>query len=201
MNQNSDLPFKQPVLILVSGLAASGKTFIGQQIAANLGLPLISKDTIKETLYDALDLKSGYDSAMSRKLTAVTMTLMFRLAAVQLKLNRSCVIESTFHSKFSTPDILALSQSVSFYPIQVLCFADGAVIVERFKDRINSGQRHPAHLDAEAINDPGYLAKLASGRDEIMDIGGQVIEVNTTDFEKVDLKALFRLIHRPIAQK
>jgi uridine kinase len=38
-------------LIIVSGLAATGKTFIAKQIADYLQLPLISKDKIKELLY------------------------------------------------------------------------------------------------------------------------------------------------------
>ena len=177
-------------LIIVSGLAATGKTFIAKQIADYLQLPLISKDKIKELLYDSLLLSELYDTRWSRKLTAASMLLMYQYAEIEICLNRSCIIESTFNPEFSTPDILGMRQRCSFNPIQILCYAEGSVVVERFKNRVQSGLRHPAHPDALALNDPMYMAKLASGRDEILDIGGQIIEVNTTNFEKINLAAL-----------
>ena len=182
MKKSNHSFLNKPSLIIISGLAASGKTFIAQQIASKLKLLLVSKDSIKELLDDTLDLKEHYDASWSRKLTTASMLLMYQFAEAELRLSRSCIIESTFHPEFSTPDILAMRQRCSFNPIQVLCYAEGAVIVERFKNRVASGQRHPAHLDEAAVNDPVYIAKLSSGRDEVMGIGGQIVEVNTTDF-------------------
>ncbi|WP_207947905.1 GNAT family N-acetyltransferase [Metallococcus carri] len=40
------------VVVLVNGLPGSGKTTIARRVAAELGIPLWSKDILKETLYD-----------------------------------------------------------------------------------------------------------------------------------------------------
>jgi ribosomal-protein-alanine N-acetyltransferase len=41
-------------IVVVAGSPGSGKTTLAKGIAVELGIPLISKDTIKEALFDAL---------------------------------------------------------------------------------------------------------------------------------------------------
>jgi predicted kinase len=40
--------------VLITGLPGSGKTTIARPLAHALGLPLVAKDAIKETLFDTL---------------------------------------------------------------------------------------------------------------------------------------------------
>jgi predicted kinase len=49
----------KPLFVVVSGLAGSGKTSVAKPLADALGLRLISKDTIKESLFDAVDMAGG----------------------------------------------------------------------------------------------------------------------------------------------
>lgn len=44
----------RPSFVVVSGMAASGKTGVVQAPANSLGVPLLSKDAIKEVLFDAV---------------------------------------------------------------------------------------------------------------------------------------------------
>jgi len=43
-----------PLLIVVTGMPSSGKTTVAEDLSRRLQLPLIAKDTIKESLYDTL---------------------------------------------------------------------------------------------------------------------------------------------------
>jgi predicted kinase len=47
-------PSGAPLLVVVHGPPAAGKTTIAREIAERLRLPLIAKDTIKEALFDGL---------------------------------------------------------------------------------------------------------------------------------------------------
>jgi 2-phosphoglycerate kinase len=46
-------PAMRPLLVLVSGSPGSGKTTLARRLAADLVMPLLGKDTIKEALGDA----------------------------------------------------------------------------------------------------------------------------------------------------
>ena len=58
-----------PLIVLVNGAPASGKTTLSRRLAGDLGLPLLAKDAIKEVLYDTL---GAPDRARSRELGGAT---------------------------------------------------------------------------------------------------------------------------------
>ena len=43
-----------PALVLISGAPATGKTHLARRIAESLPVVVIEKDSIKETLFDAM---------------------------------------------------------------------------------------------------------------------------------------------------
>lgn len=71
-------------LVVVNGLPGSGKSTLAPALAAELGLPLLAKDAVKEALADALRagrLGAGSPDADSVALGAAAMDVLFRLAA------------------------------------------------------------------------------------------------------------------------
>jgi len=64
----------------VSGAPGAGKSSLAGRLAAELGFTLITKDTLKETLHDALGAPEP-DLAWSRRLGGAAMELLWRLAA------------------------------------------------------------------------------------------------------------------------
>jgi dephospho-CoA kinase len=66
-----------PLFVVVSGLPASGKTSLAEPLSQALGVPLISKDAIKERLFEAVGY-GGLD--WSRTLSRAADTTMVRVA-------------------------------------------------------------------------------------------------------------------------
>src|SRR4029077_8625176 len=67
-------------LVYVSGAPGAGKSSLAGPLAAELGFTLITKDTLKETLHDALRAPEP-DLAWPRRLGGAAMELLWRLAA------------------------------------------------------------------------------------------------------------------------
>ena len=82
-----------PLLVVVTGPPAAGKTTVARELAARLRLPLIAKDTIKEALFDGLG--TG-DAQWSQRLGPPTFGVMLALAEESLRAGASLVLEANF---------------------------------------------------------------------------------------------------------
>ena len=52
-----------PLLLVVTGMPSSGKTTVAEGLAGRLGLPLIAKDEIRESLYESVGAEDVSASA------------------------------------------------------------------------------------------------------------------------------------------
>lgn len=177
------------LLIIVTGAPAAGKTTVGRRIAEAFCLPFISKDGIKETLFDSLGWK---DREWSKKLGAASMELLFHLVEVLLQAGRPCVVEANFYPEFHTSRFLVLKQEFGFEPFQVVCRANTEVLAERYKQRAISGERHSGHVDRVLVEEFDF--ETLPDRFHALEIGGQVVQVDTTHFEAIDYEDLFQAI-------
>jgi len=171
------------------GPPCTGKTTLGKRIAHQFALPLVSKDGIKERLFDSLGWS---DRAWSKRLGAASMSVLYYFAEIQLAARRSHILESNFRPDYDTAKLLALKQAYPFEPLQIQCRTDGEVLWQRFQQRSRSGERHPGHVEHAQLAE--QRAGLLRGRYEPLDIGGQVVEIDTTDFGQIDYEHLFTLI-------
>jgi chloramphenicol 3-O-phosphotransferase len=96
---------------------------------------LLSKDTIKEALFDALG--TG-DLARSRALGRAAHVVLYALAAEA----RSAVLESNFWPGTAEGELVALRRPL----MQVYCRCPIEIAVERYRRRAASPDRHPGHL-------------------------------------------------------
>lgn len=175
-----------PILILVAGPPCAGKTTIARRLSSDLQLPLMSKDMIKESLYDSLGWR---DREWSRSLGSPAMELLFLFSEAQVATGRSCIIEANFWASLSTGSLLQLKLRHPYVPLQVRCDAEPAVLNERFRRRTSSGERHPGHADA--VTDQSFFqSERLEDQATPLPIGGEIIKVDTTGFGDDDMRTL-----------
>ena len=130
----------KPLVIIVSGPPCSGKTALGLRIAREFSLPFINKDGIKELLFDSLGWE---DREWSKKLGFASYRLLYYFMELLLLARCSFIVESNFAPELDTAQFLNLKQKCEFESLQIQCVTDGEVLFQRFKERSESGERHP----------------------------------------------------------
>jgi predicted kinase len=169
-------------IVLVSGPPAAGKTSLAVPLARLLGLPLIAKDDIKETLVDVLGDHDG-DLGWSRKVGGASMELLWKLA----ERAPAAVLEANFrsHSAYERERLTRLEARI----VEVYCRCPVDVLLRRFHERARTA--HPAHPATDLT--PEWIAEF----DQPVGLGA-VIEVDTT--RPVDVDALATQVAALLAQ-
>lgn len=181
---------KTPFLIIVHGAPGTGKTILARRLAQDLRLPLISKDDIKEILFDILGWQ---DRAWSQKLGHASSELLFHLLEGQFQAGASLIVETAFIPQFHTPRFLELKAQYEVESCQIFCKTEEQTLVERFMQRARSAERHPGHVD-HLITETQVREILQGDRYGLLEIGGVVFELDTTNFSRVDYETLLEAI-------
>lgn len=180
-----------PLVILVNGLPATGKTTLARRLATDLQLPLLAKDAIKEMLFDTLGWS---DRAWSRKLGGATVAILLMLLEEQVRAGKPCVVECNFYPDRDTQRFHDLQQKYRFTPFQILCVTDGPTLYTRYCQRAQTAERHPGHVETLNLNEHREL--LLHGRIEPLALGGTLYELDTTDFATINYADLCAAIER-----
>jgi len=150
--------------VVVSGASGTGKTTLALPLAAELGLPLIAKDTIKEAVADILGLG---DIDWSRRLGAAAFEALFALAAEA----PSAVLETRWYPEVARTRLSALGKPI----LEVFCRCPVSVVRDRLADRI--AHRHAIHHD---VIDPALIDGVTTDAEHSRPLGlGPVLMVDT----------------------
>jgi hypothetical protein len=143
-------------------------------LAQRYALPLICKDTIKESLFGVI---GAADRAESRRLSDASFAAMFALARDCLHAGSDLILEGNFrpgeHELAVIAALPAVDSVTAFFSgratgiappasaaplptqiVQIVCSASEAVRVARMKARATDLSRHPGHRDASFVQDP-----------------------------------------------
>jgi len=163
----------RPPLVIVSGAPASGKTTLARRLAAALSLPLLTKDDIKEALFDALGTP---DLEQSRQLGRAAYRVLYLIAARLLESGVGALLESNFERGGSEAHLRPLAAEAN--AALVLCCTTNEEIARRYTERAASGKRHPGHMGAAVL--PRLLANLDARVYDGLDLDIPTLIVDTT---------------------
>lgn len=179
-----------PLLIIVNGLPGTGKTTLARRLAADVQLPVFTRDGLYETLYDALDCSSN---GLPPLIGHASFTLLYYVVGSLLLAGKSLIVEQFFgRPELRSAEFRSLQQIHDFEPLQILCRADGAVLLERILAR-HVRERHRGHQDIEWIEQ--NKAMLLRGHLTPLAIGGQLIEIDTTTPQSFDYADLLQCVY------
>jgi predicted kinase len=184
------------LLVIISGPPCTGKTTLGKRLADDLRLPFFNKDGIKEVLFDTLGWK---DRDWSRKLGTASYELLYHSVEAMVRAGKPLVVESNFTNGPATTRLLQMKARYGAETLQIQCITNGEVLLNRFKERAESGERHPGHVDTSTYDEMRDI--LLKGRHAPLDIGGPVIEVDTTDFAAIQYNQILSQVQSWLGQR
>ncbi len=149
-------PRRPPLLVVVTGPPASGKTTIARELGDRCRLPLLEKDPLKELLFDTL---GAGGRARSREIGGAAYALLFDTIGRLLRGGTSLVVEANFAADTAEAGFGGLPPARL---LQVYAFAPPELVLERFTARAGTRDRHDGHADIAAL--PEVERGLASGR-------------------------------------
>lgn len=186
--------------ILVTGIPASGKSTLAKYLSEYFHLPLISKDDIKERMYDTVGFRSREEKV---KLGIASMNIMYYMAEQMMKYSNPFILENNFEN-ISRDGLAAILQKYSYQAITVTLTGDYRKIYQRFLKRNGSPDRHRGHV----VNDcyPEKIPKKDIPQISYEDFVGGIIDrgmdsftangphmiLDTTDFAQIDKDKLVR---------
>lgn len=189
--------------ILITGIPAAGKSTMAEVIAEKLKLPVISKDTIKELLFDYVGFQSREEKV---NLGVASMEIMYYAAGQLMKAGQPFILENNFEYS-SEHGIKTLLAKYQYSALTITLTGDYKVIYQRFLDREVSPDRHRGHvvndcypekkerspeeLKAASICYEDYVHGIEKRGFDAFFVGDRQIKVDTTDFSKIDMENLF----------
>lgn len=174
---------KDRFIIVIYGPCGAGKTTMGRKISTRLDIPLISRDDIKELLFDDLGWS---DREWCYKLGRASYSLFYFFMEKLLSTGRIFIIESNFINE----NLKDMCEKYNYKLILIKCYADKEILFERAIKRDKSGERHPGHI--YPTNYSEYKNMLIENYDEsiydpiedsyIIEANWNIIKVDTTSF-------------------
>ena len=182
----------EPLLILVSGPPAAGKTTLARRLAADFVLPLVNKDGIKELLFDTVGMQ-GYE--WSQNLGRASIALLYDFTERLLKAGVSLIAESNFHCEADSALLAELHRRREFVPLQIHCTASPDVLEERNERRRHTSERHPGHVQSPLAR---LKPHIEAGVWRPLHIEGVTVTVQTDDLNAIDYAPAYAAVRHAL---
>lgn len=174
----------KPKLIILNGKPCSGKTHLIKKLSDDFKLPRLSRDEIKELLFDEMGV---LDAEWSKKLGKTSFSLFFLSMEKLFQSQHSFLVDCNFTPSFHKQKLLKLIQTYEFDALEIYLEADPHILLQRFQDRWNSGERHRGHADHERFTE--FSDKLKEDLPPLA-LNENIFKINTNNFNLIDYSGL-----------
>lgn len=182
----------RPLLVVVTGPPAAGKSTLARELAARTRVPLFEKDGIKEILFD--ELGTG-DRDWSRRLGHATFPLLYDAIARLLSAGASLIAEANFAAGTAEHDFAELP---AHRILQVHVDAPAEILRRRASTRVSDGTRHPGHHSG-TLSRHEVEAALRDGRWSPLELPGRLVSIDTAN--GTDVAGLAALVTTELASE
>ena len=162
----------QPLVALVGGPPASGKTTVAEALGRLTGLVTLHKDAFKEPLMSELGVASVAESTAHSRAALVAM---FAAADAVTASGIGVILDSTFSTR-DLERVTTLRGAHGCALLQLHVTAATDVLMRRWAER--SDARHPGHLDA--VRAAEVRARIEAKTWEPLRINAPLLRIDTT---------------------
>gem|GEM_PF-75556 len=129
----------QPVLLVIFGLVATGKTTLSTALSHRLGWPLIQSDRVRKALAGVQPTTRVWEpygaGLYAPEFSGRTYREMLRRAREALASGRSVILDGSYRRAADRTQARELARDAGALPAFILCACDDAVIEQRLEAR------------------------------------------------------------------
>lgn len=173
-------------MIIIEGYLAAGKSSFAEKLSQALKVPYLIKDTFKIALCSTVAME---DRKQSSRFSAITFDGMLYVADRLLEVGCPLIMEGNFvpAGVKDRDESDAIRKVLEKHQCETLTFkftGDTRVLHKRFAKREESPERGQANRIGSAVSYEDF--DMWCHNLDSFDLGGKVIRVDTTDFDRVD---------------
>ena len=173
-------------IIIIEGYLASGKSTFALQLSKLINVPYFVKDTFKTAICNNISIADRKESSL---FSAVTFNAMMYVTERFFETGSPIIIEGNFvpAGMKQVDEAGVIKQLIDKYGYTPLTFqfkGDTRILYKRFMDRektVERGQANKIGHDVSYDTFDGWCHNFDN-----FNIGGEIIQVDTTDFAEVN---------------
>lgn len=177
-------------IIVIEGYLAAGKSSFAEKLSQALKVPCLIKDTFKTALCNTVTVE---DRKQSSRFSAITFDGMLYVAERLLEVGCPLIMEGNFvpAGVKDRDEAEAIRKVLEKHRCESLTFkftGDTRVLHQRFVEREESPGRGQANRIGSAVLYEDF--DMWCHNLDPFDLGGKVIRVDTTDYDRVDYETM-----------
>lgn len=180
-------------IIIIEGYLAAGKSTFATRLSKEINIPYLSKDTLKIALCSSITKINREESSC---FSAVTFDAILYMTERLIERGYPIIIEGNFvpGGIKKIDESAVIKKLIDKYACQSLTYkfkGDTKILYKRFIERDKLPERGQVNMMTDDFTYDDF-SKWCHNLDSF-NVGGKIVKIDTTDFNKVDFKNLIEI--------